>query len=37
MPESTSGSTKDDFIYPTGKYYGEFTPEKLLFDANLIG
>jgi hypothetical protein len=35
MPESISGSSKDDFIYPTGRYYGEFTPEKLLFDANL--
>jgi hypothetical protein len=32
MPES---SEKEDFIYPTGRYYGEFTPEKLLFDANL--
>ena len=32
MPESVG---KDDFLYPTGKYYGEFTPEKMLFDANL--
>jgi hypothetical protein len=32
MPES---SEKEDFIYPTGRYYGEFTPENLLFDANL--
>jgi hypothetical protein len=32
MPEPTG---KDDFLYPTGRYYGEFTPEKLLFDANL--
>jgi len=32
MPDSTG---KDDFLYPTGRYYGEFTPEKLLFDANL--
>jgi len=32
MPDS---SKKDDFIYPKGRYYGEFTPEKLLFDANL--
>lgn len=32
MPEQIG---KDDFIYPMGRYYGEFTPEKLLFDANL--
>jgi hypothetical protein len=32
MPDSIG---KDDFLYPTGRYYGEFTPEKLLFDANL--
>lgn len=32
MPEP---SDKDNFLYPTGRYYGEFTPEKLLFDANL--
>jgi hypothetical protein len=32
MPEPTG---KDDFLYPTGRYYGEFSPQKLLFDANL--
>jgi hypothetical protein len=32
MPEP---SEKDNFLFPTGRYYGEFTPEKLLFDANL--
>ncbi len=32
MPEPTG---KDDFIYPTGRFYGDFSPEKLLFDSNL--
>jgi hypothetical protein len=26
---------KDRFLYPSGKYYGEFTPENLVFNANL--
>ncbi len=26
---------KDDFIYPRSTYRGEFTPENLVFDANL--
>jgi hypothetical protein len=26
---------KDAFINPTGKFYGEFTPENMTFDANL--
>ncbi len=26
---------KEEFLYPRSKYYGEFTPEKLIFDANL--
>lgn len=26
---------KDRFIYPTGRYWGEFTPENLAFNANL--
>jgi hypothetical protein len=26
---------KEKFLYPTGKYYGEFTPENLTFNANL--
>ena len=26
---------KDQFLYPTGKYYGEFTPQNLVFNANL--
>jgi hypothetical protein len=28
-------SDKYRFLYPIGKYYGEFTPENLVFDANL--
>ncbi|BAU65903.1 hypothetical protein STA3757_33000 [Stanieria sp. NIES-3757] len=26
---------KEDFLYPRSKYYGEFTPQNLVFDANL--
>jgi polyhydroxyalkanoate synthesis regulator phasin len=26
---------KDNFLYPIGKYRGEFTPEQLAFNANL--
>lgn len=26
---------KAEFLYPRSKYYGKFTPENLLFDANL--
>ncbi|AFY73039.1 hypothetical protein Syn7502_00921 [Synechococcus sp. PCC 7502] len=32
MPDPTG---KDEFLYPTGRFYGDFSPEKLLFDANL--
>ena len=28
-------SKKEEFLYPRSKYYGEFTPENLVFDANL--
>lgn len=28
-------SNKDNFLYPMGKYRGEFTPEQLAFNANL--
>jgi hypothetical protein len=27
--------SKDDFLYPSSHYRGEFTPENLAFDANL--
>ncbi len=26
---------KEEFLYPRGKYYGEFSLENLVFDANL--
>jgi hypothetical protein len=26
---------KDDFIYPKGKYHGEYSPQNMVFDANL--
>lgn len=26
---------KDNFLYPLGRYRGEFTPEQLAFNANL--
>lgn len=26
---------KDNFLYPTGCYYGEFTPQNFTFNANL--
>ena len=28
-------NSKDDFLYPRGRYHGEFTPENLAFNANL--
>ncbi len=36
VADNTSINTnKDKFFYPTGRYYGEFTPEYLAFNANL--
>lgn len=32
MPENIS---KEDFLYPIGRYRGEFTPEQLAFNSNL--
>ncbi|MGD1703125.1 DUF7219 family protein [Dapis sp. BLCC M229] len=26
---------KDDFLYPHSRYHGDFTPENLVFNANL--
>ena len=34
MTENTR-SSKDNFLYPSSHYHGEFTPENLAFDANL--
>lgn len=28
-------ASKDHFLYPRGRYYGKFTPEALVFNANL--
>jgi len=28
-------NAKDNFLYPIGRYRGEFTPEQLAFNANL--
>lgn len=28
-------SNKDDFLFPRSKYWGEFTPQRLAFNANL--
>lgn len=27
--------SKQEFLYPYSKYYGEFSPEHLMFNANL--
>jgi len=27
--------SKDEFLYPRGRYHGEFRPEHLVFNANL--
>jgi hypothetical protein len=37
MPEQPQDNQnyKEKFLYPIGKYYGEFTPGKLAFNANL--
>lgn len=26
---------RDEFLYPRGRYYGNFTPQNLAFNANL--
>lgn len=35
MGNDRSGGDKNRFLYPTGKYQGNFTPENLVFNANL--
>lgn len=32
---NNSNDGKDNFLYPIGRYHGEFTPENLVFNANL--
>lgn len=31
----TSDREKEEFLYPRSKYYGSFTPQSLVFNANL--
>ena len=41
MPEESDQSNEsnklEQFLYPLSRYYGEFTPHRLLFNANLQG
>ena len=30
-----SENSKDNFLYPLGKYYGQFSPNHLAFNANI--
>jgi hypothetical protein len=30
-----SNNNKDDFLYPRASYHGEFSPQKLAFNANV--
>jgi hypothetical protein len=32
---SDNSDKKESFLYPRSKYWGKFTPENLVFDANL--
>ncbi|MBP5974160.1 hypothetical protein HW132_15770 [Brasilonema sp. CT11] len=33
--EDQNQKDKDDFLYPRGRYHGQFKPENLVFNANL--
>nr|WP_216351433.1 hypothetical protein [Leptolyngbya sp. 'hensonii'] len=35
VAENSGNLDKDRFLYPIGRYYGQFTPEQLAFNANL--
>ena len=35
MPDKSNKQQMDDFLMPRSTYQGEFTPEKLAFNANL--
>ncbi len=35
MPDPSEKQQLDNFLMPRSKYQGEFTPEKLAFNANL--
>jgi hypothetical protein len=32
---SESNNEKENFLYPRSKYYGKFSPQNLIFNANL--
>ncbi|NJL78674.1 MAG: hypothetical protein HC917_07140 [Richelia sp. SM2_1_7] len=33
--EDSDKADKENFLYPRSRYYGEFKPENLVFNANL--
>ncbi|MEO1069964.1 MAG: hypothetical protein AAFW95_12730 [Cyanobacteria bacterium J06638_6] len=35
MTDNDSSPAKDNFLFPRSKYWGEFTPQQLAFNANL--
>ena len=35
FPEANPDKPQRNFLYPLSRYYGEFTPEQLVFNANL--
>ena len=35
MNDEQKKAEKEKFLYPTGNYYGKFTPQNLAFNANL--
>jgi hypothetical protein len=35
QPDDSKFQEKEDFLYPRSRYYGEFSPEHLAFNANL--
>ncbi|MGJ3249731.1 MAG: DUF7219 family protein [Elainellaceae cyanobacterium] len=35
QPNNQNDQTKENFLYPQGRYYGKFTPQNLAFNANL--
>ncbi len=35
FPETHPDKPQMNFLYPLSRYYGQFTPEQLIFNANL--
>jgi hypothetical protein len=35
QPDDSQSQDKQDFLNPRSKYYGDFSPERLAFNANL--